>query len=422
VSACNRPPVANDDSAGTLRNTPVTVNVVANDVDPDNDTLTVTSATTPAHGTTQVVSSGSVKYTPATGYVGPDTFNYTINDGHGHTASAKVTITVSNTANGSPDAVNDSAATQQDTPVTIGVLDNDSDPDGDALTVTNVSDPPHGAAAINPNNTVTYTPDNHYFGSDSFTYTISDGRGGTDTATVGVTVNRPANRAPDAVDDSATTQQSTAVTINVLGNDSDPDGDPLTVTAVSDPPHGTAVRNADNSVTYTPDGGYSGGDGFTYTIGDGRGGTDTANVSVFVEPAAASGDKKVEGGGWIADSNGTDGKASFGFNAEQKDAKPAKGRISFDNGKGGIGMKGTVERLVATGPTKAAKSGHGELNGSCELRDGRRCTYAVQVDDNGEKGAGSDRFSIQIYDLTGTLIYQNSGLLGGGNIKVQIKP
>src|SRR5207249_4616770 len=117
-------------------------------------------------------------------------------------------------------------------------------------------------ATINANGTITYTPSAGYHGADSFTYTISDGKGGTATATVNVTINAP----PVAVNDSATTQQNTAKTISVLANDNDPDGDPLTVTGATAPAHGSVVVNGDGTITYTPSNGYHGVDSFTYTI------------------------------------------------------------------------------------------------------------------------------------------------------------
>ncbi|MFC1980298.1 S8 family serine peptidase [Chloroflexota bacterium] len=185
----------------------------------------------------------------------------------------------------SPVAQDDAATTDEDVAVIIDVLANDSDPDLDPLDVTAVSDPAHGTAAINFDDTVTYTPDAGYNGPDAFTYTISDGQGGTDTANVSVTVN-PQNDHPVAQDDAATTDEDAAVIIDVLANDSDPDLDPLDVTAVSDPAHGTAAINFDDTVTYTPDVDYNGPDAFTYTISDGQGGTDTANVSVTVNQTA----------------------------------------------------------------------------------------------------------------------------------------
>jgi hypothetical protein len=180
-----------------------------------------------------------------------------------------------------PDAVDDNATVNEDSANhPIDVLANDSDPDFDLVTITAISDPAHGAAVIN-GNWVEYTPDADYNGPDSFTYTIEDGNGGSDTATVIITVN-PVNDPPDAVGDSASVNQnSSGNLIEVLANDSDPDFDPLTIVAVSDPAHGTVVI-VGNLVEYTPDPGYNGPDSFTYTISDGRGGTDTVIVNIIV--------------------------------------------------------------------------------------------------------------------------------------------
>ena len=133
----------------------------------------------------------------------------------------------SDVCNRAPNAVDDTATTAMNTPVTIAVLANDTDPDGDSLTVTAVSDPPRGTAAVNANGTVTYTPDAGLSGADSFTYTASDGRGGSDTATVAITV-----RAPDL-----------QVTNVVASNAKPKEGDRVTITAtVSNP--GTAPAAA----------------------------------------------------------------------------------------------------------------------------------------------------------------------------------
>ena len=103
--------------------------------------------------------------------------------------------------------MNDAATTAEDTAVSIAVLANDTDPDGDPLTVTGVGTPAHGSAVVNANGTITYTPAANYTGADSFTYTISDGQGGSATATVSVTVTA-ANDAPVAVNDAATTPRT----------------------------------------------------------------------------------------------------------------------------------------------------------------------------------------------------------------------
>jgi hypothetical protein len=196
------------------------------------------------------------------------------------------TIFPNQTSNNPPDAVNDTATVDEDSiDNAINVLDNDSClPDvGETLSVTGVSDPPHGAAAFTATG-VTYTPDANYFGSDSFTYTISDGNDGTDTATVNVTVNN-VNDNPDAVNDTATVVKNSGPnTINVLANDSylpDPP-ETLTITGVTQCAHGTVDNNI-TSVTYTPVADYSGPDSFNYTISDSNGGSDTATVNVTVE-------------------------------------------------------------------------------------------------------------------------------------------
>ncbi|MCB9009759.1 MAG: tandem-95 repeat protein [Ardenticatenaceae bacterium] len=174
-----------------------------------------------------------------------------INSGDACTAGA---VEVAPFQNAAPVAVDDSATTDEDTAVTIDVLANDSDSDGDSLTVESVTDPTNGTV-VNNGTDVTYTPNANFNGVDSFSYTVSDGNGGSDTATVTITVNG-VNDAPVANDDSATTDEDTAVTIDVLANDSDSDGDSLTVESVTHPTNGTAVNNA-TDVTYTPDAGFA---------------------------------------------------------------------------------------------------------------------------------------------------------------------
>ncbi len=378
VNAVADAPDAVNDSSSTTEDTAVSITVLDNDSDPDGDTLSVTGASDPAHGSTTVNGDNTITYTPDANFNGTDTFTYTISDGNGGTDTATVTVTVG-ASNDTPDAVNDSDSTNEDTAVSITVLTNDSDPDGDTLSVTAAGDPAHGSTTVNGDNTITYTPDANFNGTDTFTYTISDGHGGTDTATVTVTVNAvddapvavddnvstnedtpvvidvPANDTdvdgtvdlttvtiteqpthgtlstdaatgkvtytpaaeyhgtdsfhytikdnggtvsnaatvtvtinsvndtPDAVNDNANATEDGNVTISVLDNDSDNDGDTLTVTGASDPVHGTATVNADGTITYVPDANFNGTDTFTYDISDGNGGTDTATVIVVVE-------------------------------------------------------------------------------------------------------------------------------------------
>lgn len=275
----NPPPVAVNDSASTSEDLPVNIPILGNDSDPDGDALTVTTASA-ANGTVVIQPDGTIDYTPNQDFNGTDTITYTISDGNGGTATATVTVTVG-PVNDPPVAVNDTAVTEEEAPVTIPVLSNDSDVDGDPLTVTTAS-APNGTVVINPDGTVTYTPDPDFNGNDTITYVVSDGQGGTDTATVVVTVN-PVNDAPVANDDVATTPEDTPVTLNVLGNDTDVDGDPLTVTGATST-DGQVTINPDGTVTFTPNPDFNGTTTVTYTISDGNGGTATATVTLTVDP------------------------------------------------------------------------------------------------------------------------------------------
>jgi len=270
-------PVAADDTATTDEDTPATINVLSNDSDVDNDTLTVSAVTQGAHGS--VVNNGTdVTYSPAADYNGTDSFSYTVSDGNGGTATANVSVTI-NAANDTPVAADDSATTDEDTPATIDVLGNDSDVDNDTLTVSAVTQGAHGSV-VNNGTDVTYSPAADYNGTDSFSYTVSDGHGGTATANVSVTINA-VNDNPVAADDSATTDEDTPATIDVRSNDSDVDNDTLTVSAVTQGAHGSVVNNG-TDVTYSPAADYNGTDSFSYTVSDGHGGTATANVSVTI--------------------------------------------------------------------------------------------------------------------------------------------
>ncbi len=282
IGAVNDVPVAVDDVATTNEDTAVTVTLLGNDSDPDGDTLTVTAVTQGANGTVVLNMDGTATYTPNANFNGSDSFSYTISDGNGGTATATASVTVA-PVNDAPVTVDDVATTNEDTAVTVTLLGNDSDPDGDTLTVTAVTQGTNGAVVLNPDGTATYTPNANFNGSDSFSYTISDGNGGTATATASVTV-APVNDAPLAVDDAATTNEDTAVIVTLLGNDSDPDGDTLTVTAVTQGANGTVVLNMDGTATYTPNANFNGSDSFSYTISDGNGGTATATASVTVAP------------------------------------------------------------------------------------------------------------------------------------------
>lgn len=279
IDGANTPPAAADDSVTTSEDTPVTLNVLTNDSDADGNALSVTSVTAPSNGSVTFNANGTVTYTPDANWSGTASFTYQISDGNGGTDTATVTVTV-DPVNDAPTAAADSASTAEDTPVSHNVLTNDSDPDGDSLSLVAVADPAHGSVSFAANGTITYTPDANWSGTDTVQYTVSDG---TDTSTGILTVTvDPANDPPVAGDDSASTERDMAVILSVLANDSDPDGDALTVTGATDGSSGTVTNNGDGTLTYNPNAGFSGVDTFTYTVSDRNGGQDTATVTVTV--------------------------------------------------------------------------------------------------------------------------------------------
>ena len=187
VTVTNQPPVAVADATNTLKNAAVTVNVLANDSDPNGYGLTLQSITQPGNGTA-AISGTNILYTPTTGFAGTDTFTYTIFDGYFDIATTTVTVTV-NQPN-PPTLVNDTATTTQNTAVTIPVLANDTDPYSLPLSIQSITQPTRGSAAIAGTNVV-YTPKSYWYGLDTFTYTAGDGYGANATATVSVSTPFP---------------------------------------------------------------------------------------------------------------------------------------------------------------------------------------------------------------------------------------
>ncbi len=280
VTAVNDPPVANDDTKTINEDSGLgVVAVLANDTDVDGPSKTVISKTNPAHGTLTLVA-GVLSYTPGPDYNGQDSFGYTMSDGT-FDSTATVTITVL-PINDPPVANDDTVNLNEDPGATIlNVKGNDTDVDGDALTVTSKTDPTHGTLTLVAG-VLTYTPTLNYNGPDGFTYTISDGEF-TDGGTVGITITAQ-NDAPVAVDDVQTiVRDSAATVVAVLANDSDVELDPLLIIAKTTAAKGTVViTGGGTGLTYDPFTGFSGADSFTYTISDGHGGTATATVTLNI--------------------------------------------------------------------------------------------------------------------------------------------
>jgi uncharacterized repeat protein (TIGR01451 family) len=292
----NNPPVAVDDNTETAQNTVVTVVILANDTDPDdpntpNGTLgNPVKLTDPANGTAVFNANGTVTYTPAAGFTGTDSFTYRICDNGTPFLcdEATVRIIVKPTppvGNQPPVAVDDAEVTPVNTPVSNTVAANDSDPDNTPtqLTYTKLTDPANGGVTFNSNGTYTYTPAPNFVGNVSFTYRVCDPSNACDVATVSIAVLA---KAPIAMNDVAVTPVNTPVTANVLVNDSDPQGSPLTVntTPTSNPSNGTVALQSNGSYTYTPTAGFVGEDTFCYEITNGLGLKATACVVIDVLP------------------------------------------------------------------------------------------------------------------------------------------
>ena len=292
----NDKPIANDDNTQTTKNTPVVIVVKANDIDPDgNATLGTPSAvSSPTHGTVVYNANGTVTYTPTAGFVGKDSFSYKICDTGTpslcDTANVDVEVLPTPPAgNQAPVALDDAILTSKNTPVSGTVAANDSDPDNNIpLTFTKVTNPVNGTVTVNADGTYTYTPTTGFVGSDKFTYKVCDSGvpSKCDTATVSIAVLPAANQAPIATGDIAVTPQDKPVTGNVLTNDKDPEGGPLTVstTPVTTPTKGTVTLNPDGTFTYTPTPGKTGEDVFCYQVMDAQGLKDTACVTVEIVP------------------------------------------------------------------------------------------------------------------------------------------
>lgn len=179
-------------------------------------------------------------------------------------------------------AVDDIVETNEDTALTVKVLENDIDIDKDNLTITEYSQPEHGRTAKTTTG-IRYIPNVNYFGEDSFTYTIKNSKDETTTATVYITV-KSVNDAPKANKDYYTTIEDVSALIDVLANDTDVDGDTLTIVSLLGLPDYGIITIQDGKVLYTPNEGYTGMDYFTYRCQDSNGASDTALVTISVLP------------------------------------------------------------------------------------------------------------------------------------------
>ncbi len=360
------------------------INVLANDTDPDGGPKTIQSVTQPANGTVVITGGGTgLTYQPNPNYCNggspTDNFTYTLNGGS--TATVAVTVTC---VDDNPVAVNDSATVAEDSGATaINVLANDTDLDGGPKTIQSVTQPTNGTVVITGGGTgLTYQPNPNYCNggspTDNFTYTLNGGS----TATVAVTVTCVDDN-PVAVSDSATVaEDSGATAINVLANDTDPDGGPKTIQSVTQPTNGTVViTGGGTGLTYQPNPNYCNGgsptNNFTYTLNGGS----TATVRVTVTcvddaPLAVSDTATVSRNSGpnpinvLANDTDPDG----GPKTIQSVTQPANGTVVITGGGTGLTYQPDAELLQRRQPDRQLhlhpeRRLHRDRGGDRELRD-----------------------------------------------------
>ncbi|ELB2089474.1 tandem-95 repeat protein [Vibrio parahaemolyticus] len=281
VNAVNDTPVVESNIADqTLAEdfTPYTIdlNTAFSDVDNVDGELTFSVS---GNSNIQVaIVNGIATITPTADWNGLETLTFTATDPSGESVSQPVNFTVAPVA----DIVADKATVVEDTPTIIKVLGNDTfEDDGKVVSLDTNNGPANGMVSVNPDGSVTYTPNDNYHGIDSFTYIVTSG-GVSESTTVNVDVT-PENDAPVAKDDTAITDEDTPVTIDVLPNDSDVDGDKLSIESASVPKEQGTVEVVNGKLVFTPAENFNGDAEITYTITDGQL-TDEAKVTVTVNP------------------------------------------------------------------------------------------------------------------------------------------
>ena len=273
------PPVAGEDFFTTAEDTAISGNVGTNDVEPDGSPLSFILLTSPNNGDLVLNGDGTFTYTPSANFNGTDSFTYSACDPTPICDATTVTITVTPVVD-LPVANDDAIQTDQNVTFNGNVTFNDVEGDGDALTVTLVSDVTNGTLTIQADGSFTYVPNTDYLGFDSFEYTLCDADG-CDNAIVTIEVQIP-NDAPIAVDDTYTTNEDIVLNGNVDDNDSDPNGDTLTFTLNTSTTNGTLIFTVDGTFSYTPNAEFFGTDSFTYTACDYLGECDQATVTITV--------------------------------------------------------------------------------------------------------------------------------------------
>jgi hypothetical protein len=288
----NESPRANNDPVTINVGDSVTVDVTENDSDPDGDdrALRVTSSTEPPFGVASR-NGNFITFGSAT-TIGVATITYQVEDDEGALATGRLQVTVTEAANVAPTARPDTRQIEgPGVATTFDVLVNDSDPDqtDGGLRVISAQLATGDGLLSQAGPTITITPNPDFVGTLTGIYTIEDGEGLPASSTVTLTVTEPANRQPAALDDSGAVANGASLTVPVLLNDSDPDGDPLTVSIISGPDAslGTASVTGTQEISFSARAGQSGTANIAYQVSDGEL-TDSATLRITVATCQAS--------------------------------------------------------------------------------------------------------------------------------------
>ena len=413
MTPVNDAPTASNVAVSANEDAVASGSVVASDVDGDTPTYSA-GATTPTNGSVVVNADGGFDYTPDADFYGTDSFTIAFDDGNGGTGEATVSVTVA-PVNDAPTASAVVVSGAEDTVISGSVVA--SDVDGDTPTYSaGATTPTNGSVVVNADGSFDYTPDANFNGTDSFTVAFDDGNGGTNEATVSVTV-APVNDAPTASAVAVSGAEDTVISGSVVA--SDIDGDTPTYSAgATTPTNGSVIVNADGSFDYTPDADFYGTDSFTVAFDDGNGGTNEATVSVTVAPvndaptasavavsgaedtvisgsvvaSDVDGDTPTYSAGATGPSNGSvvvNADGSFDYTPDADFFGSDAFTVAFDDGNGGTGeatVNVTVDQVVGAPVAMASKA---------VTFDG--------VDDHisaGDPGAASDDLDIGTRDFT----------------------
>jgi VCBS repeat-containing protein len=280
VNPIDDQPVAVEDNVETHEDTPVEIDVLGNDTGLGDTPISVIIADLPLEGTVEVLDH-NIKYTPGANFNGTNSFSYAVIDADNDSATATVAVMV-DAVNDPPEALDDNYSVDEDSILDVespGVLDNDSDLEGDILTAVLESGVTGGSLTLNGDGSFTYVPASDFNGTDSFTYKANDGSESSSVAIVTITVN-PINDMPAAMTDNVELEGIVPVLIDVLGNDDGLGDAPIIVAVMIQPGFGVA-EVVDNQIQYTPGDGFEGLDSFSYSVTDADEDSSTATVTVI---------------------------------------------------------------------------------------------------------------------------------------------